>query len=262
MLKFFRKIRQNLLIEGKTSKYFKYAIGEIVLVVIGILIALQINNWNEDRKLQEEEKVLLQNLYRDFKDNKQEIEGDINGKIKLLNSINLLYATIAGERQFSGKQIDSLLNTMLTVINFTENSSTISAISTNGKIDIIQNDSLKNLFSKWLFSVNKNELYTQYIYDQFSNGLNPVLKKTVSYQSIYKHRPRSINPHIPDSVYQMVSKAASPFKSNHGLLFNDPVFENTLRTVERGQLSSLNANYTMLTITNQILSALTTELNQ
>ena len=50
MIKFFRKIRQNLLSEGKTKKYLKYAIGEIILVVIGILIALQINNWNEQRK--------------------------------------------------------------------------------------------------------------------------------------------------------------------------------------------------------------------
>ncbi|MBT8180688.1 MAG: hypothetical protein KJO53_03770, partial [Eudoraea sp.] len=50
MIKFFRKIRQNLLSEGKTGKYLKYAIGEIFLVVLGILIALSINNWNEDRK--------------------------------------------------------------------------------------------------------------------------------------------------------------------------------------------------------------------
>ena len=57
MIKFFRKIRYNLMETGKTGKpafaagrYFKYAIGEIVLVVIGILIALQINNWNEVRK--------------------------------------------------------------------------------------------------------------------------------------------------------------------------------------------------------------------
>ena len=47
MIKFFRKIRQNLLSEGKIGKYFKYAIGEIILVVIGILIALQLNNYNE-----------------------------------------------------------------------------------------------------------------------------------------------------------------------------------------------------------------------
>jgi hypothetical protein len=50
MIKFFRKIRQNLFYEGKTGKYLKYAIGEIALVIIGILLALQINNWNEGRK--------------------------------------------------------------------------------------------------------------------------------------------------------------------------------------------------------------------
>ena len=62
MIKFFRKIRQNLLSEGKTGKYFKYAIGEIILVVIGILIALQINNWNENRKLKNQELNLLADI--------------------------------------------------------------------------------------------------------------------------------------------------------------------------------------------------------
>jgi hypothetical protein len=54
MIKFFRKIRQKLLTENKFSKYLIYAIGEIILVVIGILIALSINNWNENRKIEEE----------------------------------------------------------------------------------------------------------------------------------------------------------------------------------------------------------------
>ncbi len=67
MIKFFRNIRQNLLNEGKTSKYFKYAIGEIVLVVIGILIALQINNWNEGRKENIHQKSVLSNLLQDLK---------------------------------------------------------------------------------------------------------------------------------------------------------------------------------------------------
>ena len=62
MIKFFRKIRYNLMSENKTGKYFKYAIGEIVLVVIGILIALQINNWNEERKSDRQIELLLNNL--------------------------------------------------------------------------------------------------------------------------------------------------------------------------------------------------------
>ena len=62
MIKFFRKIRYNLIEQNKTGKYFKYAIGEIVLVVIGILIALQINNWNSirnDRLLEDEYLIRL-----------------------------------------------------------------------------------------------------------------------------------------------------------------------------------------------------------
>ena len=67
MIKFLRKIRQNLLADGKIGKYVKYAIGEIVLVVIGILIALQVDNWNEERNRQKEEIQYLITLQKDFK---------------------------------------------------------------------------------------------------------------------------------------------------------------------------------------------------
>jgi predicted negative regulator of RcsB-dependent stress response len=70
MIKFFRKIRQNLLSEDKTGKYFKYAIGEIVLVVIGILIALQINTWNESRKQKQVEKQVLKSLFQEIEKDK------------------------------------------------------------------------------------------------------------------------------------------------------------------------------------------------
>lgn len=66
MLKFFRSLRKNLLSEGKTTKYFKYAIGEIVLVTIGILLALQINTWNIERIVKKEEKAVLQKLSKDL----------------------------------------------------------------------------------------------------------------------------------------------------------------------------------------------------
>src|SRR5210317_1070834 len=83
MIKFFRKIRQNLLSEGKTGKYFKYAIGEIVLVVIGILIALQINNWNELRKDNFKEQVILKRLEKEFSSNKEQLLD----KIKIRNNL-------------------------------------------------------------------------------------------------------------------------------------------------------------------------------
>ena len=69
MLRFFRQIRQKLLTENKFSKYLLYAVGEILLVVIGILIALQVDTWNEGRKMVERERQVLQSLLSEIKTN-------------------------------------------------------------------------------------------------------------------------------------------------------------------------------------------------
>ena len=74
MINFFRKIRQDLLSKGKIGKYLKYAIGEIVLVVIGILIALQINNWNQLNKTKKEEKELLSLIKNAINDDLKDLE--------------------------------------------------------------------------------------------------------------------------------------------------------------------------------------------
>ena len=70
-MKLFRKTRQKLASENKVSAYLRYAIGEILLVVIGILIALQVNNWNEQRKLNTERKELVKSLISDFKETRE-----------------------------------------------------------------------------------------------------------------------------------------------------------------------------------------------
>ena len=77
MIKFFRHIRQRLVSENKFSKYLLYAIGEIVLVVIGILIAIQINNKNEENKIEDE----MNGIYQSIVD---ELEADIQTLDKIL----------------------------------------------------------------------------------------------------------------------------------------------------------------------------------
>ncbi|MCA0133812.1 DUF6090 family protein [Winogradskyella alexanderae] len=77
MIKFFRHIRQNLVMENKTSKYFKYAIGEILLVVVGILIALQINNWNENRKERSLESASLLGIKAELQHTLKELNNDL-----------------------------------------------------------------------------------------------------------------------------------------------------------------------------------------
>ena len=78
MIKFFRRIRHKLLGEGKVKNYLLYAIGEIVLVVVGILIALQLNNFNEAKKEKLKEYKILTSLLEDFTTNQKEISQSID----------------------------------------------------------------------------------------------------------------------------------------------------------------------------------------
>ena len=78
MIKFFTHIRQNLIMENKVGKYFKYAIGEIILVLIGILIALQINNWNNNRIDSKLETNYIKNIERDLNNQLKAIEIQID----------------------------------------------------------------------------------------------------------------------------------------------------------------------------------------
>lgn len=85
MIKFFRHIRKSVLMENKTGKYFKYAIGEIVLVVIGILIALQINNWNENKKIRDKEQQVLTEIISDLDFTLIDLDRVINTRTNNLN---------------------------------------------------------------------------------------------------------------------------------------------------------------------------------
>lgn len=101
MIKFFRNIRSQLLGKGKIGKYFKYAIGEVLLVMIGILLALQVNNWNERRKNTLVEKDLLFNIKHAFQ---SDLDNVIDQRMKqcqeILNVTNALINTSNNSNTF------------------------------------------------------------------------------------------------------------------------------------------------------------------
>ncbi len=101
MIKFFRNIRQKLLSEGNTGKYLKYAIGEIVLVVIGILIALSINNWNEQRKDRIQEKIILNDLAKNIEINIQTFQNDIASLQQWNRSSEIVIRVLENKLAFS-----------------------------------------------------------------------------------------------------------------------------------------------------------------
>jgi hypothetical protein len=91
MIKFFRKIRQKLLQQNKVGSYLKYAIGEIFLVVIGILIALQINNANEAHKAMQSERVVLNNLVQDLQADSLSYRENLASLVKINDLHQALY---------------------------------------------------------------------------------------------------------------------------------------------------------------------------
>ncbi len=85
MIKFFKKTRKQLLNQNKVSKYLLYGLGEIILVVIGILIALSINNWNKSKQLANLEYRLVLELKNDLTETQNELTGDINTLSNIIN---------------------------------------------------------------------------------------------------------------------------------------------------------------------------------
>ena len=151
MLKLFRNIRQNLLSEGKTSKYFKYAIGEIVLVVIGILIALQINNWNSNRLENLEEENVLRSLKLDFLESKKNVDNTILLQTNVVNHCNRLYQImVEQDKTISPDSLGIYLYIgAYSYWRVEPTNGTYDALIGSGKTAIIKNQKLNRLLAEY-----------------------------------------------------------------------------------------------------------------
>ena len=142
MIKFFRKIRQNLLMENKTSKYFKYAIGEIVLVVIGILIALQINNWNEHTKLLQLEKTYYCKIAEDLQVDIKNIDSSMVSIDVRIKSTERLLKNLLKIKKDKAVIFKDFIPTFR-YYKFIPTKAAITDITSSGKLETLRNQKLK-----------------------------------------------------------------------------------------------------------------------
>jgi hypothetical protein len=181
MLKFFRKIRQKMLSENKFSKYLLYAIGEIILVMIGILLALQVNNWNENRKAQKSEINILSQLKTDLNENLLEIKS-IKNELLIANNATdeLLYFLNSNNNELDSipikiEQIDSnpiFNNANTTYKNIENNNQTIiSDDSLRIRVTLMYETDFKNIhFRENLFLTNYYPLFRQELRVNFKSS--------------------------------------------------------------------------------------------
>lgn len=150
MIKFFRKVRQKLLNENKFSKYLLYAIGEIMLVVIGILIALQINNWNTNRKNSQFEQSILMDIDLEISSNIERLKKVIDRHEQSHNATQEFIRIFEDSLKLS-EASDSTVNALLMSMDYNETydptSGILESIISSGQINYIKNKELKYLLA-------------------------------------------------------------------------------------------------------------------
>ncbi len=181
MIKFFRRIRQNLLSEGKTGRYLKYAFGEIVLVVIGILIALAISNWNENRKNMAQTNDFIERLVKEIEININNVDRAIQLESNHIAASKSILDMFHKERKnIKSRTLDSLMIIIYQSTSVEINTGTFTEGLNTGKIGSIASDKLRSaLYSlttliddtRRLELLNTNDLngpFTQFLYPNYN----------------------------------------------------------------------------------------------
>lgn len=157
MISFLRKIRQKLLQQNRVTRYLVYALGEILLVVIGILIALQVNNWNENRKDAAKEIQLLSNLQVEFKDNLKDLDSISIEVEEVIFSLEKLFDSFSkNPPSYLKDSIDIWIASGLQSPNWKPSQYILNSLTNSGSITNLKNERLKLLLYQW--SRQQNEM--------------------------------------------------------------------------------------------------------
>ena len=236
MLRFFRQIRQRLLTDNKFSKYLIYAIGEILLVVIGILIAFQIDTWNDNRQAREVELKTLKELKADLTQTLEDIRSDsVNFQI-IIRSNKVILRHMDEALPYHDSLIPhfSQMNPFQT---FSVNHTTFDNIRQNGS-SIITNDSIRlGLADFYTRPINLyKELEMRVLNEHCKNYFTPMIMKAFETVSPRDLIPKDYDAFISNSDYRQVLKfnvrIATQMINFQGFLMQD-FLEDLIMQIDR-----------------------------
>jgi len=176
MLPLFRKIRHQLADDNQFLKYSRYAIGEIVLVVVGILIALQINNWNEEKKERTKEQYYLKSIITSINLSQEELNRVTRDAKSIYTSADTLFILLAHGKyeQLNGFGLDTLLKKSGDYSLISLNDGGIKEILNTGALNIIQDEKIRIILASWderFHKIRKFESETEYISKSYNEYL-------------------------------------------------------------------------------------------
>ena len=214
MIKFFRNIRYKSMENSKSSRYFKYAIGEIILVVIGILIALQINNWNEANKEKVFEMKVLSELYLDVKEDIKEMNNAIDS-LQVSNSSNQLILNQLSNRTIYHDSLDKHFAFALRLWSLSPNITSFEMAKEKGMY-LIKNDSIRFRVAKangYFFD------YVKVLEDRFqdykSNVLLPYIIPLFHSYNFQSMKPRDYEALLDDKTFESMIKTLIPMRARY-----------------------------------------------
>jgi len=218
MIKFFRKIRQNLLTKNKNSEYLKYAVGEIILVVIGILIALSINNWNEERNNFQKQELLTKNIIEDLKLDFIHINkslSEVSGQMNLID--NLISKIFDNKTRLSIESIG--------LIRYSSDFRPISQRNHSESVSSLEDDFIRKLLQSYFLKEDQvTDIFIEYI-DIVHNKIRPYLS------DVGMHNLKSL--YNQDSSTQKSEVPLSPeilLEQLNNMKFQQLLYERKIKT--------------------------------
>ena len=185
MIKFFRQIRYNLMNENKMGKYFKYAIGEIVLVVIGILIALSINNWNEGRKSKKMAAEVYTNLLTSLEQDSIEVTRIINLLTKSLETQKKFILSTSDQymKNISQQDLNKMIEEIFSgVMSFFPKTGVYNLITSNNSMDLLQSSEIKSLLiNLYDFQYKRYENVDAVIDNKYHYSIGALVRKKIGF---------------------------------------------------------------------------------
>ena len=185
MIKFFRKIRQQLLSQNRISKYLLYAVGEIVLVVIGILIALSINNWNEEKKNKRAAVEIYKNLQYSLKQDSSEVVKILGLQKKSLQTQKRIFLNNVDEfeAEIANGKLDSIIQDLLFgAFSLYPKNGIYNLIVSNNEMDLLESDVIKRALNNlYEFSYKRYENLDPVIEHKFQYQMSPLVSKKIGF---------------------------------------------------------------------------------
>lgn len=214
MIRQLRKIRKSLIESGSGKKYFFYATGEIFLVMVGILLALQLNNWNEKRKSANDETEYLNAMKDEFEENLVSLQENIRINEEVMEGIrNMLSFTGPDPIPMTLTEFRKLHSPIFKqIVNYEPNQAVLDDLISSGNLSKITSVELRRLISKekaMLNNVNRQELSIREFRDEAIRIVNEI------------GPARSL-------LSASMGVAQSKFINTHENILTDPRFENFL----------------------------------